>query len=225
MRNFFITMLGCLGFLVAGSMVHGQSTNSDPAFALVILYDASGSMNDTVKGADGKPAKKYQIANQAVVAIANKLKDFCDGKPTNIDAGLVVFSNSDARPAIPLGTFNAAAFKSWAQSFHSPDGGTPLGEAIKQANSMLAQSKSFKKHILIVTDGESNVGAKPQAVLADMQKNKDMTSIYFVAFDVADKVFEPVKALGATVVSASNESELRAQLDMIVGKKILLEAE
>jgi hypothetical protein len=46
-----------------------------------------------------------------------------------------------------------------------------------------------------------------------------------VAFDVAAKVFDPVKKQGATVVSAANELELKTQIDSLLGKKILLEAE
>jgi hypothetical protein len=50
-------------------------------------------------------------------------------------------------------------------------------------------------------------------------------SVHFVAFDVDAKVFEGVKKLGATVVGASNESQLNAQLGFILEKKILLEDE
>jgi hypothetical protein len=38
-------------------------------------------------------------------------------------------------------------------------------------------------------------------------------------------VFSPVKKLGATVVSAANESQLNTQLDYILQRKILLEEE
>jgi len=58
-----------------------------------------------------------------------------------------------------------------------------------------------------------------------MKARQDLTSVYFVAFDVAAQVFDPVKNLGATVVSASNELQLKTQIDALLGKKILLEAE
>jgi Mg-chelatase subunit ChlD len=83
---------------------------------------------------------------------------------------IVVFSDSDARPAIPFGTFKVENFNQWAQSFHSPKGGTPLGKGITSANAMLEGSKSIKKHILIVTDGENNVEPKPESVIKQMQQ-------------------------------------------------------
>ena len=50
-------------------------------------------------------------------------------------------------------------------------------------------------------------------------------SVHFIAFDVEAKLFDPVKKLGATVVAASNESQLNSQLQFILQRKILLEEE
>jgi glutamyl-tRNA reductase len=50
-------------------------------------------------------------------------------------------------------------------------------------------------------------------------------SVHFVAFDVAASVFAPLKKLGATVVGASDEKQLNAQLEFILQRKILLEDE
>ena len=50
-------------------------------------------------------------------------------------------------------------------------------------------------------------------------------SVHFVAFDTNAKVFDPVKKLGATVVSASDEKQLNTQLEFILQRKILLEEE
>ncbi len=50
-------------------------------------------------------------------------------------------------------------------------------------------------------------------------------SVHFVAFDVDAKLFNPVKKLGATVVSATDEKQLNTQLEYILQRKILLEEE
>ena len=227
-----ITFAGFLALVAGVFTVSAQTTdtpaNGDtnvPALALVILYDGSGSMRDSVPNVRGEPTPKYELANNAVVTIAQKIQDYCTNKHVAIDAGLVYFTGAKVKVGIPFGTFDAPAYQNWAQKFHSPEGGTPLGEGIKKASRMLAESKAVKRHILIVTDGESNQGETPQAVLSRMQNKHDLTSVYFVAFDVSAKVFNPVKNLGATVVSAANELELKTQLDGLLGKKILLEAE
>jgi uncharacterized protein YegL len=232
MRAKLLTLQGCLALLTAAVTVTGQTTapsaassGAPAALALVILYDGSGSMADKVPNLNGVPTPKYQLANNAVRTIAQKMENYCTNKNVTIDAGLIYFTRSRVKVGIPFQTFRARSFEDWAQKFKSPEGGTPLGEGIKAATKMLAGSHALKKHILIVTDGVSNQGETPQAVLARMKGAQAATSVYFVAFDVSATVFDPVKQLGATVVSAANELELKTQIDGLLGKKILLESE
>jgi uncharacterized protein YegL len=232
MRAKLMITPGCLALLAAALIVSGQSPapsaatgGAPPALALVILYDGSGSMADKVPNLGGEPTPKFQLANNAVRTIAQKMENYCTNRNVTIDAGLIYFTQAKVKVGIPFQPFQAGSFESWANKFKSPNGGTPLGEGIKEANKMLATSHALKKHILIVTDGESNQGEAPQTVLAKMKSKGDSTSVYFVAFDVSAKVFDPVKKLGATVVSAANELELKTQIDGLLGKKILLEAE
>jgi len=86
-----------------------------------------------------------------------------------------------------------------------------------------------RKHVLIITDGMNTVGPNPSSVLPNLQqeaaRRQTALAVHFVAFDVDAKVFDGVKKLGATVVGASNESQLNTQLEFILEKKILLEEE
>ena len=232
MSEQLITLFGCLALLATTIKAAGQSntpaSKGEPtpaALALVILYDGSGSMANKVPDLHGVPTPKYVLANNAVVAITKKIEDYCRTKNTTVDAGLLYFTEARIKVGIPLQRFEAGPFREWASGFHSPVGGTPLGVGIRQARNMLAGSHAIKKHILIVTDGESNQGESPQSVISRMKSQQDSTSIYFVAFDVSARVFEPVKRQGATVVSAANELELKTQIDALLGRKILLEAE
>lgn len=233
MRAKFFSLGAGLALMTSVLTAFGQTNTAasagsggdTPALALVILYDGSGSMHDNVPDANGVATPKYLLANRAVMTIAQKVGDYCTNKHVSIDAGLVYFTEGKVKVGIPFRSFEASAYENWARRFNAPTGGTPLGEGIKEANRMLAGSKALKKHILIVTDGISNAGETPQSVLSRMQRSKDLTSVYFVAFDVSAQVFNPVKQLGATVVSASNGLQLQTQIDALLGKKILLEAE
>ena len=89
----------------------------------------------------------------------------------------------------------------------------------------MAKSDCVHKHILVITDGMSNVGISPERVVQEIHNSASPIPIYFVAFDVSASVFDGVKAGGATVVSASDEAELNVQINQILGQKILLEAE
>ncbi len=201
--------------------------------ALAIVYDSSGSMRDTVRDGVGRQASKYVIANRALESIARRVEVFAtntaSGGPRKIQAGLFVFSGSGARAAIPFGPFDAATFRAWARKFTNPSGGTPLGTAVSAAGRAVLNSNLTRKHVLVITDGESNVGPDPAAVMPDLKRQADQKqtglSIHFIAFDVDAKVFEGVKKQGATVVAASNESQLNTQLEYILAKKILLEDE
>lgn len=205
----------------------------DDGVAIAVVYDTSGSMKETVKDDKGQPAPKYQIANRALIAIANRIQAFATNAtatgPRKINAGLFIFQGDAPRRAIPFGPFDAEAFRKWAQSFSAPSGGTPLGNALTTAGSAALNSGLTRKHVLIITDGMNTVGPDPAATLPSLKDEADQKgtglSVHFVAFDVDAKVFDKVKKLGATVVGAANESQLNRQLEFILAKKILLEEE
>ncbi|MDB6154984.1 MAG: hypothetical protein JWL90_3437, partial [Chthoniobacteraceae bacterium] len=63
------------------------------------------------------------------------------------------------------------------------------------------------------------------ALLAAASRSGIGLNIHFIAFDVEARVFEPLKKLNVTLLSASNEKQLDAQLTLILERKILLEDE
>jgi len=216
-----------------GSSLAFASAGEEDGVAVAIVYDTSGSMEKPVRDAAGKLAPKYLIANRALATVTRRIQQFATnaaaGGPRKIHAGLFVFEGSGARAALPFGPFDAPALLAWAQTFSSPNGGTPLGNAVHTAGRAVLNSGLIRKHVLVITDGESNVGPNPAAVLpglkAQAEKKQTGLSVHFVAFDVDAKVFDGVKKLGATVVGAANETQLYTQLEFILEKKILLEDE
>lgn len=198
--------------------------------AVGIVFDTSGSMRDSVKDATGKPAPKHVIGVRALKQIVGRLaaaESTGGPAPRRIEASLVVFEDSRAQTAVPLGPFRAAAFEKWADGFKQPNGATPLGDSIERAARDLMRSKLSHKHILVITDGMNTAGPKPEVVLERLQlearRAETSLAVHFVAFDVAAEIFKPVRDLGATVVGAADEAELNAQLTYIVERKILLE--
>lgn len=218
--------------LLSSSPFSLRATAED-GVALGIVYDTSGSMKEQVRDGTGKLASKYVIANRALEGIARRIQVFANsppaGAPRLVQAGLWIFAGNGAKPAIPFGPFDAAAFQSWARSFSQPQRGTPLGTAVSRAAHAVLNSPLARKHVLVITDGMSNIGPDPAAVLASLkrqaQQQQTSLSVHFIAFDVDAKVFDGVKKLGATVVGAADEQQLTAQLEFILAKKILLEDE
>ena len=215
-----------------GAVANPSLAAESEGVALAIVYDTSGSMKETVLDANRKPTPKYLIANRALIAIAQQIHTFATNSsdaPKKIDAGLFIFSGSGAREAIPFGQFKAEAFQDWARTYSNPSGNTPLGTALDTAAQTVLRSPLPRKHVLVITDGQNTVGPQPATVMPKIQQlaqgKGSAVSVHFVAFDVAAKIFDPVKRLGATVVGAGNEAELNTQLHYILQRKILLEEE
>ena len=226
--------------LVGLGVLAAVSSNPIPAcaaesegVAVAIICDTSGSMNEQVRDGSGKMTPKYLIANRALANIATRIQAFATNTTTgpqrNIQAGLFVFAGTSTKQAVKFGPFDAAALKDWARRFSSPNGGTPLGNALAEAGKTVLNSGLTRKHILIITDGNNTLGPTPAAIMPQVKQqaavNHTEVSVHFIAFDVDAKVFESVKMLGATVVGASNETQLNMQLEFILATKILLEDE
>ncbi len=213
-------------FNACGFNSPAQTNNG--GIAVSIVYDGSGSMADRVLGADRQPTPKYLIANKAIGSIIRQLVAFSQDKHVKVQGGLVYFVNGHIHEGISLVDLTPASgssFTDWARNFTKPAGGTPLGRAIQEARRQLDQSPSLHKHILVITDGVSNAGISPDRVMHEIRTSANPIPVYFVAFDIAASVFGPVKAEGATVVSASDEAQLNVEINHLLGQKILLEAE
>jgi von Willebrand factor type A domain len=221
-----LTLASGLGFSTWDAAAQRDEENG---VALAVVYDTSGSMRETVKDSEGKSSPKFEIANRALNALVDRLEKFRVAQPgKTLRCGLVVFQGNDARAAIPFGNFDAAAWQKWVQSFHTPEGSTPLGISVRFAAQSVSGSKLKRKHILVITDGINTTGHDPAQVIAQLRREKagdGGLGIHFIAFDIAANVFEPLKKLDVTVVSAANEPQLDAQLSYILEEKVLLEDE
>jgi len=226
-----ITILGTLAAIMASSAQLFAA--QEDGLALAIVYDTSGSMKEQVRDRNGKLSPKYVIANRALEAISKRIQTFATNATTGglrtIHAGLFVFDGTGAKQAVKFGPFDASTFQNWAQRFSAPEGGTPLGNALTAASQTVLNSGLPRKHVLVITDGINTVGPDPAAVMPRLsqlaEQKQSRLSVHFVAFDVNAKVFDSVKKLGATVVGASDETQLNSQLEFILQKKILLEDE
>ncbi|MDQ6631836.1 MAG: VWA domain-containing protein [Verrucomicrobiota bacterium] len=231
MKNRLIWSL-TFSFAIFLNSVAEPSSESDNSVAVAIVYDTSGSMAEPVRDGSGKMSPKYVIANRALTSVINRLAEVANSKttPRPVLCSLVVFDdNGGAREAVKFGELDPARLTAWVKEFHKPSGSTPLGEAIRTAARPLLPSKAKHKHVLVLTDGINTAGPPPSDVIpklkTEAERNGSAIFFHFVAFDVAARVFDPVKKLQATVVGAANEKELNTQLDFIVEKKILLEEE
>lgn len=233
MKNAFTFGLGLTLMLQTAFLAAADSPaeTAENSVALAIVMDTSGSMQQSVLNQDKKPEAKYLVANRALLAIVNRLESFTTnqpaGKSVKLETGLIIFTRGNSAVAIPLGPFDPPPLREWARRFNRPEGNTPLGLSLQLASQKLLASKANRKHVIIITDGENTSGPDPAIVLPQVQKEAErkqaFIGVHFIAFDIAAKVFDRVKANGATVLAAANETQLQNQLAFILENKVLLE--
>jgi hypothetical protein len=225
---------GLLAVLACWAMpVFAGDSSPAPAegVAVAIVLDTSGSMAQTVLNRQKKPEAKCVIANRALLSVVKRLEAFSTnqttGKSLSLETCLIVFVDGKSSTVIPLGPFSPEPFQAWLRQNSRPNGGTPLGESLRSAADALFASKAQRRHVIVLTDGENTVGADPVTILPRVQKEAELKNafvgVHFVAFDVAARVFDQLKAKGATVLAAADESQLQNQLAFILEKKVLLE--
>lgn len=197
--------------------------------AVAVLIDSSGSMSDSVTGSGGQPTQKMEIARRCLLALIKQADDFASNNNERpLLLGVYEFSSRDrgsvCRNVVPIGRPNAAAALPLVRSMF-PQGNTPIGDSMITAYKDLAATGMSRLHILVITDGENNHGyALADVVSAISRLNEvDRPAMYFLAFDIAERLFAPLRDSGAMVLSASNEADLHQTLNYILTGKILAE--
>jgi hypothetical protein len=197
--------------------------------AVAILLDTSGSMQEAVEGSDKNPKPKIKVAQDALLRVLQQFSDFGKKHPDQkLLVGLYDFSGRRNQPScrqvVKLGPPDVAAARSLIEGM-TPAGATPIGDAMITAKVDLAATGMSHQHILVITDGESNLGYLP----ADVTKvitgapEGERAGAYFIAFDVGAELFDSVRDAGGLVLSAANEKQLMDTLDYILTGKILVE--
>jgi len=190
--------------------------------SVAILVDNSGSMREKAQG-DQRP--KYLIAREALEAMLASTDSFVARQPGfPINVGIYRFS-STVTPVVRVTRYDRAALEAALDSMPSPKGGTAIGDAMDAARADLYRSGTFRKYILVITDGENTAGTSPQRVAEEINRRSEgAVRMYFVAFDVDAERFAFVRDVHGEVVGARNGDALRARLDEIYRGKILSEA-
>ncbi len=205
------------------------SISRQEGIAAAIVMDTSGSMRDDVMDINGQPKPKIEIARRAAIDCVRQFEEFARKNPERkVLVGVYEFSSREhhrsCRNLVPLGPPDAATAAAAIEAM-VPSGGTPIGDAMIQAKLDLDVTGMTRRHILVVTDGENNVGYTPGAVANAITQipEEERASIYFIAFDVGADRFKAVKDAGGLVLAASSENDLRQTLDFVLTGKILVE--
>lgn len=147
-----------------------------------VVFDSSGSMGDA---ACGERKSKSEIAKAA-------LKVFAESVPDDANLGLAAFDDKGVSERLPIRIAKDTRkdFVTTAMSIF-PGNGTPLSNAIalgykkleEQAQKQLGYGEY---HLVVVTDGEANVGYDPTEVVNYIVTNTPVV-IHTIGFCIGEK--------------------------------------
>lgn len=206
--GFLLPMVASL--LKPRSPAASQTTDTGVYRYVVVVLDASGSMDETMDGNSGKIVKMDAAKNALLKAFTTV--------PEHTHIGILVFSATNLAYdwVYPLGPYRrgdvvAAVLKP------EPGGGTPLGEYIEKAAASLLLKKSTNAtlQMVVVTDGEAN--NKP---LMEQAANDALAA--GIKIDVVGVAMEKDNALATRVSSYCTANDAQA-LEKVLGE-LLAEA-
>ena len=144
MRNIFYTALAAI--TLGTAMVSAQEVYVDN---VVVVLDASGSMNEMMSGTH---TRRIDAAKTAI-------KEVLKNTPKTTQVGLLVFGEK-RRWEYPLGPRNDAKMFAAIDRVRA-SGGTPLGQYMKKGTDRLLKARKTQfgygsYRLLVVTDGEAS---------------------------------------------------------------------
>lgn len=146
--------------------------------ALMVLLDSSGSMGESVLG-----KRKFSITIESLQSVLPMLSE-------NDLTGVIAFSagNSNIKEIMPVGKLEDPEKLFTILKNIQTGGGTEIIPPVKTALEALKDITSPRKHILIITDGESNEKLSMFAKLADQLKDAGISvSIFATREDIDEK--------------------------------------
>lgn len=146
--------------------------------ALMVLLDSSGSMGESVSG-----KRKFSITIESLQSVLPMLSE-------NDMAGVISFSagSSNIKEIMPVGKLEDPEKLIAGLKNIQTGGGTELIPPVKTALEALKDITSPRKHLLLITDGESNEKLSLFAKLADQLKDAGISiSIFATREDIDEK--------------------------------------
>jgi hypothetical protein len=208
----------------SGSAVERYKPEGDEGLgvSVAIVLDNSGSMRDKAPG-DKRP--KSEVAKTAIERTLDATEAALAKRPDYpVNVALILFSDG-TQTVLAMQPYNRDSVRAAIGRLPRPSGGTAIGDAMDAARQALYKAGTFRKVMLVVTDGENNAGQDPADIAREIfSKSEGGVGIYFVAFDTDAGKFGFLREVKGDVVSAQNGAALEASLAALYEGKVLAES-
>lgn len=181
---------------------------------IMVVLDMSGSMGET-SCSGGYPTKS--------VAAKSVLREWVQSVDSEANLGLIIFDATGTSVRLPLGRDNRQEFVAMADSA-SPDGGTPLKDAVGLAGMELERQAALQQgygrySMMVITDGDHSIGQDPSEPIYSVVGNPaNPIEINTVGFCITDSALNQPGL--TTYRSAKNPEELRKGLDSVLAESM-----
>lgn len=209
-KNLILLILRSLSILllifsISGTILvyNGKSTQTN----FILAIDASGSML-----ADDYNPNRLEASKRAA-------RGFIDSLPFNTKVGIVDFAGASFIRLRPSTNLNDAK-KSIESINIETVGGTAIGDAIITSINLLLTEKNTKS-IVLLTDGQNNIGATIEEAIEYANYNFIEVNIIAIGTKEGGKLIN----LNETLLSRLNEESLKKIADSTQGKYFLAEDE
>ncbi len=185
---------------------------------VVVLMDASGSMNGVVAG-----QTKMELAKAAIARFVDQIPD--DANVALISYGHVgsssesdkIASCSAVESMYPLSAYKAENFTKALHSFDAK-GWTPLAGAINKAGELLQAypAEEYVNLVYMVSDGIETCDGDPVAAAQLLQSQNIKAKVNIIGFDVDNEGQKQLKQVaesgGGEYVTVNDPTELEVQM-------------
>jgi len=188
-----------LGLFMAMLLISQYANAAD---SVVVVLDASGSMEDKMKTTDGKTVTRMEAAKTVLTTTLLN-------QPKGTNVGIVVFPYQDW--VYKLGPVEPTQLRS-AIAGIQPSGGTPLGQYMKTGVDALLEARKKNPYgthrLLIVTDGEANDSY-------DVEKNIDLILVRGIVVNTIGVAMSKDHQLAVKSHSYANAANPQALLSSV----------
>ena len=169
-----------------------QDKEKLPSLGLMLVIDKSGSMSVGENGIN-----KMELAKEAAFRATEMLKE-------KDMIGVVAFDGSPWVIVEPESTANIADIQKKISGINA-DGGTDIYPALETAYNYLEKINVQRKHIILLTDGQSGRDNQYQALLNDMNQKNITVSTVAIGNDSDTALLEEIARLGKGRYYFSND--------------------
>jgi Mg-chelatase subunit ChlD len=179
--------------------------------------------------APGDPDQsKAVVARAAVAAMLDETQQFTRAhRDVPVNVAILRFSGvNGVVTLLPMSRYDSTAIRAALDRMPRPRDGTAIGAALQAGCAAVVHAGVFRKHVVVVTDGENTDGPPPEVVGPEIwHQSHESVHLHFVAFDTDSARFGFLTDIRGSLLAAGNGASLRAALDQIYQQRILAESE